>query len=329
MPSSRRALIVAAALTAATGISVAPSSAEDNSDPGPVTEHGSTVTITLSSTTSTQYKDGGGGNTGGSYTIPPCWYQSVGGSSAFQSLLDRYKQGAHGTSDPKTNDWQLFLNWLNPWEKALGLAEADNPPGTWYQAGCADWASTEAQTWSQSNPDFVYVGPNKPMPVGVTIINPLTLAQYALKSTMLPPPAPKFSPAATGPSFVNLTTWAWQDGGKTLNLTATAGPQSATVLMTPTAMTLTTNGPTASGIPTQCLNVNGMIGVPWTPDAAANPSTPGCGVKFTAPGVYTIHAEGTWKITWTSPQVVGVQTLPDVHLATDTQITAREVQSIN
>jgi enoyl reductase len=99
-----------------------------------------------------------------------------------------------------------------------------------------------------------------------------------------------------------------------------------------TSMTLTTDGPTASGIPTVCQSANGVIGLKYT-SGSADPTAPGCGLQFTratASGAhYTIHADVTWQVTWTSPQVVGVQTLPDIHMVTDTQITVREIQSVN
>jgi hypothetical protein len=315
------------------GISAGPSSAEDNPNgPEPVQLHGATVTITLSSTTNTVFnKDGGGGNAGGGFTIPPCFYEPVGDTSAFLKQLDDLKRGTHGAEGNDPTTWPGFQTWINRWYGEMGKHETEIPQGTWYQATCADYSSLAAAGWLASNhPDYVYVGPKDPAPPGIVIISPLNLAQYALASVTLPPPTPTFSPAATGPSFVNLTTWAWQQVRKEfpLNLTASDGAQSATVFMTPTAMTLTTDGPTASGIPAVCTDTNGFIGVPYAP-GDTDPVPPGCGLKFTAPGNYVIHTRGTWKITWTSPQVQGVQTFPDVQLTTDTAVTVKEIQSIN
>ena len=153
-----------------------------------------------------------------------------------------------------------------------------------------------------------------------------------MASAILHDPAPSLSPDAAGPSFVNLTTWAWQSGVQTENLTATLGAQSATAALTPLSMTLTTDGPTASGIPSVCQSANGVIGLKDT-SGSADPSAPGCGLKFTrptAPGAhYTTHADVTWQVTWTSPQVAGVQTLPDIHMITDTPVTAAEIESID
>lgn len=56
-------------------------------------------------------------------------------------------------------------------------------------------------------------------------------------------------------------------------------------------------------------------------------------LKFTAPNAsgsgYNVHADVDWKITWTSNETNGVQTLPDVHVITNTPITVKELQSIN
>ncbi len=292
--------------------------------------HENQVTISLATTTSTQYKDGGGGNTGVNYKVPPCWYQPVqpqDGAASFQKLLQQYNFDEHHT-DPGGQGWPDFPQWLQGWTDQLAAHENDKPPGAWYESDCTDWSTSAAQAWGQSNPDFLYVPANTAPVGGVPTITPATLAQYALASTVLPPPTPTFSPDPTQPSYVNLPTWAWQSAGNTLDLTATLGAQSATVVMTPTAMTVTSDGPTARGVPNVCRQVGTVIGVPWV-RGDSEPTSPGCGLTFTAPGNYVVHADVIWQITWTSPQVTGVQTFPDVHMNTDTAITSKEIETIN
>lgn len=326
MSGRRRALITTAAILAANWLWAAPSHADDVTG-GPVTghEHGNEVTVTLSSTTNTQYK-AGAGNTGGTDAVPLCWYQALGDSVAFKDLLDSLNRAEH--NDP---GWPDFSQWHARFVAQWALYKDKNPPGTWYGSSCADWTSWYASQWAASNPDFVYVPPNTTP--NIPIITPETLAQYVVRSAILPNPAPKLSPDAAGPSRVNLTTWAWQPAVQTKDLTGTLGALSATAVMTPASMTLTTDGPTAGGIPAVCQSSNGGIGVKWEASGSADPSAPGCGLKFTrptAPGAhFTIHADVTWKVTWTSPQVNGVQTLPDIHMLTDTPVTVTEIQSVN
>jgi hypothetical protein len=222
-------------------------------------------------------------------------------------------------------------------------AQHENDKGTFYTFTCADPNLPDAVAWmnNPSNPQFVYVAPNTTPPGGNTTVTPQMLAAFILKSTILANPAPTFSPAATGTSYVNLATWAWQpwqqpqpgqSGFKVANLIGTLNGLTVTVVMTPASMTLTSDGPTASGIPATCQGAADGIGVAWA-TGDSDPSAPGCGLKFTAPNTsgssYNVHADVDWKITWTSNQTNGDQTLPDVHMTTNTPITVKEIQSIN
>lgn len=333
MPGSRRALTTIAAVISATGVCVGPSYADGDNGGGstgiPVNERGNGLTITLSSTTQTNYKAGAGNTGGASWTAPPCWYEPLGDTSAFQKTLENYVFLDHHT-DPYGQDWPNFSTWLDGYEAQVRAHENDAPPGTWYQSDCADWASPLATTWAAANPDFVYVPANGPAP-NLPVIDPKTLAQYAVKSAILPLNPPTFAPDAKNPSVVNLATWAWQSGPDSTvrDLTATLGAQAATVVMTPASMTLTTDGPTASGIPNVCQRSgDDTLGVPFTA-GRNNPTAPGCGLQFSVQRAYNVTADVTWRITWTSPQVAGVQTLPDIHMTTTTPITAHEIQTIN
>lgn len=329
MPGSRRTLTGIAAIAAATGLSVGPSYADSgNGDGGgsiPVNERPNGVTISLSSTTQTPYKPGAG-NTGGTWTAPPCWYGPLGDDAAFQKTLENYNFLEHHT-DPNRQDWPDFGTWYDGFWTQMVAHETDKPPGTWYQSTCADYSSSVSAAWLAANPDFVYVPAQGPAP-NLPVIDPKTLAQYALASAILPKNPPTFAPAAGAPSVVNLATWAWQADGKTRDLTASLVPQAATVLMTPISMTLTTDGPTAGGIPNVCQKSGDTIGVVYA-GAQNNPAAPGCGLEFSVPGTYNVTADVTWQITWTSPQVAGVQTLPDIHMTTTTPITAQEIQTVN
>jgi hypothetical protein len=329
MPGSRRALIILATAVTAAAFSAGTAFADDSPTPPPQSPREGprgTLSIQLSSTTSTPHTQGGGGNTGVTFTGPPCGYMPLGDSTAFLKELQNMIFLEHHT-DFNGQDWPDFQTWIKGYEDQFTAHENDKPQGVWYSSFCSDYSNPASNAWIAANPDYVYVPPAGPAP-NIPRVDPKLLAQYALASTILPTQAPTFAPAAGQPSVVNLSTWAWQPDGKVLDLTATLGPQAATVVMTPASMALTADGPTTAGVPSTCQRAAGIIGVPYTA-GQNNPTAPGCGLEFSAQGAYNVTADIDWQITWTSPQVVGVQTMPDIHMRTTTPLTAQEIQTIN
>lgn len=135
-------------------------------------------------------------------------------------------------------------------------------------------------------------------------VPPEMLAEVAFEHLALPVPDTLRSPGAD--SYVNLPTWFWvapgdgpRDGFVRLEVTATAGENSATVVADPDRLTVrSSGGPTAACSAEQARTSYGS----GTPEAA------GCSLTHArssarAPGLaYTVSAVGAYVASWTGQE---------------------------
>lgn len=135
-------------------------------------------------------------------------------------------------------------------------------------------------------------------------VPPELLAEVAFEHLAIPAPDTMRNPAAT--SYVNLATWFWvapgdgpRDGFVRLEVTATAGDDSATVVADPDRLTVRSSaGPSAGCTAEQAR----------TSYAAGTPQSAGCSLLHTrssarVPGLaYTVTATGAYVASWSGQQ---------------------------
>lgn len=187
---------------------------------------------------------------------------------------------------------------FDPWDDYEEYADVD---GYWWTASChpqyyhaEDPPYTEyaANFYAENRPVFVPDGDPPPE----FDIPPEILAYYAYEAMDLPEVELAWNPQRDGDAatFVNLDTWVWLEGMPVvLDVTATAGGNSATVTATLAEMTAT--APNAD--PAVC----GGPGVPWTPGA-----DDGCAIVFhrssanQPTNTTTVSVDVTWTARWST-----------------------------
>ena len=132
---------------------------------------------------------------------------------------------------------------------------------------------------------------------GVVQVNPVVVAEQAVKQLPLASPRIEMAPPPGSPQLVGVATWMWVDPGawQTLTASASAGTVTTTATATPQKVvwdmgdgdTVTCDGP----------------GTPYS--AAAPNATTNCSYTWGQAGTYTVTATLYWSVTWTATGAPG------------------------
>jgi hypothetical protein len=258
--------------------------------------------------------------------------------------------GQNGYANAQASGGQLTVQaghtyWTPPSDSSWATtAKSDPPPGKPnpnQPYGCTYQADPEAQqTLGAGGPmpgEWVIptcAGPGviDPMPpvwvtgaqptAAVVQVDPVALAQQAVKQLAFGSPTIEMSPPAGSPQLVGVATWLWIDPGAwgTLTASASAGPVTTTATATPSKVvwnmgdgdTVTCGGP----------------GTPYSP-SDPNASTD-CSYTWPQAGSFTVTATVYWSVTWTATGAtgggnLGIQAGPPAAV----QVAVTESQAIN
>jgi hypothetical protein len=231
----------------------------------------------------------------------------------------------------------LFLRWNNnpmvPNEDKFDPFDnyedhADDTEGRWWTSRCnSRYHNEELGPFGEYVTDFfanhpaIFVPAADPPPP--FYVPPLTLAYFAYDHMTLPDPQLGWNPQRTGDAatFVNFDTWVWlEDSPDTLEVTATAGANSATVVATLDRMTV--SAPDAR--PAVCDGT----GVPWSADAAD-----GCVIVFgrSSANQPDHRTPVTIEAHWTAEWFIGAASQGELDSQTITETTpvpVAEVQAV-
>ena len=157
---------------------------------------------------------------------------------------------------------------------------------------------------------------------GVVQVNPVVVAQQAVKQLPLASPTIEMAPPPGSPQLVGVATWMWVNPGawQTLSASASTGTVTTTATATPSKVvwsmgdgdTVTCNGP----------------GTPYR--ASAPNATTNCSYTWGQAGTYQVTATLYWSVTWTATGApgggnLGLQAGPAAEVA----VTVTESQAIN
>jgi hypothetical protein len=276
------------------------------------------------------------------------------GASAFAGAEPAWANdpnGQYGSASAQASGGQLTVqagetHWTPPagssWAKAGG---SDPPPGkvnpnqpygcTYTAGGPSATASIGvggAQPGQWVFPVCAGPGVIDPMPpiwvtnaqpaAGVVQVNPVVVAQQAVKQLPLTSPTIEMAPPSGSPQLVGVATWMWVNPGawQTLSASASAGTVTTTATATPSKVvwnmgdgdTVTCNGP----------------GTPYR--ASAPNATTNCSYTWGQAGTYQVTATLYWSVTWTAAGApgggnLGLQAGPAAEVA----VTVTESQAIN
>jgi hypothetical protein len=258
--------------------------------------------------------------------------------------------GQNGYANAQASGGQLTVQaghtyWTPPSDSSWATtAKSDPPPGKPnpnQPYGCTYQADPQAQqTLGAGGPtpgEWVIptcAGPGviDPMPpvwvtgaqptAAVVQVDPVALAQQAVKQLGFGAPTIEMSPPAGSPQLVGVATWLWIDPGAwgTLTASASAGPVTTTATATPSKVvwnmgdgdTVTCGGP----------------GTPYSP-SDPNASTD-CSYTWPQAGSFTVTATVYWSVTWTATGApgggnLGIQAGPPAAV----QVAVTESQAIN
>ena len=195
------------------------------------------------------------------------------------------------------------------------LGSGGPQPGQWVFPVCAGPGVLNPM------PPFWVSGATPPAAV-VVQVNPVVVAQQAVRQLGFASPAIEMAPPSGSPQLVGVATWLWIAPGawRTLTASAAAGPVTTTATATPTKVvwdmgdgqSVTCDGP----------------GTPYSPSAPN--ATTGCSYTWPGPGSFTVTATVYWSVTWTATGAagggnLGVQAGPPAQVP----VTVTESQAIN
>jgi hypothetical protein len=196
--------------------------------------------------------------------------------------------------------------------QGVGLLGAGGPmPGQWVIPMCAGPGVIDPM------PPF-WVSAAQPAAAAAAQVNPLLVAEQALKQLGLASPTIEMAPPTGKPQLVGVATWLWINPStwKTLTASASAGPVTTTATAAPTKVvwdmgdgdTVTCDGP----------------GAPYEP---SNPNTTtDCSYTWGQPGTYQVTATIYWSVTWTATGAPGGGSL-GVQAGPAAGVTVRVVES--
>jgi hypothetical protein len=156
----------------------------------------------------------------------------------------------------------------------------------------------------------------------VVQVNPVVVAQQAVKQLGFASPAIEMAPPSGSPQLVGVATWLWiaPDAWQTLTASASAGPVTTTATATPTKVVWDMgNG--------QSVTCDGP-GTPYSPSAPN--ATTNCSYTWGQAGTFQVTATLYWSVTWTATGApgggnLGLQAGP----AAQVSVTVTESQAIN
>lgn len=283
--------------------------------------------------------DGGGGGASVSISVPsPCWWEIMEFATG-QWAYENWALNYDDLDDPVGPGYdQTFVH------PSLEEIEAHrDEPGHWafgtlqnqgdsFDAASACWDQLVSANGGV-HALWVPEGTTPPQPPPPPV-PPEMLAEVAFEHLSLPAPDTVRSPVAD--SYVNLPTWFWvapgggpRDGFVRLEVTATAGENSATVVADPDRLTVrSSGGPTAGCTADQAR----------TSYASGTPESAGCSLTHPrssaqAPGLaYTVTATGAYVASWTGQEggtpVAGGGLGTVVSPATSVDLPVAEVQTV-
>lgn len=266
----------------------------------------------------------------------PAWAADTGGENTANAQASGGTltvQAGHTYWTPPANS-----SWATPGksEPPQGAPNPNQPYGCTYTAGgpsaTASIGVGGAQPGQWVFPVCAGPGVIDPMPpiwvtgaqpaAAVVQVNPVVVAQQAIKQLPLASPTIEMAPPSGSPQLVGVATWMWVDPGawQTLTASASAGTVTTTATATPQKVvwdmgdgaTVTCNGP----------------GTPYS--TAAPNATTNCSYTWGQAGTYTVTATLYWSVTWTATGApgggnLGLQAGP----ATQVAVTVTESQAIN
>ncbi len=257
----------------------------------------------------------GGDGPGGSVTVGAGSGGSSGGAPGAPG-----GGGQGGGASPWTCTYTLLT--LNDQSQPPGGAS----PGAWYSVTCVDVATGAQSTQTEWIPD--QASPGAPP------VDPYSLALQAEKSIVLPNPPIGTNPS--GASVVNLATWLWIDSSvwHAYQVTANAGPVSATASAVPTSVTWSMG----DGGSVTCAGP----GVAYEPALASSAQATDCSYRYSVSsagqpsadgnpddGAFLVRATISWSVSWSAQGAAGGGGLPPLSTSSTSALRVEQVQSVD
>jgi hypothetical protein len=169
---------------------------------------------------------------------------------------------------------------------------------------------------------------------GAPPVDPNSLAVQAERSIVLPDPEIGTNPSGT--SVVNLATWLWIDPGvwRAYEVTATAGPVSATASAVPTSVTWSMG----DGGSVTCAGP----GVPYDVGMAGGAQATNCSYKYVVSsagqpsvdgnpddGAFSVTATISWSVSWSAQGAAGGGALPPLSTSSTSALRVEQVESLD
>ncbi|MET9607037.1 ATP/GTP-binding protein [Streptomyces sp. NPDC006512] len=131
-------------------------------------------------------------------------------------------------------------------------------------------------------------------PPGAVAVDPAVLAQRAVDSMLLSPPAIGIVPKPGGVGVVGMPVYMWTATGPETYGPNVASASAGAVTVTATAKVSKIVWVMGDGKSVVCTTP----GTPYNASFGKNPS-PDCGHRYASPGKYRVTATSTWTIDWT------------------------------
>ncbi|MDA8365338.1 MAG: hypothetical protein M0Z62_00065 [Actinomycetota bacterium] len=266
----------------------------------------------------------------------PAWAADTGGENTANAQASGGTltvQAGHTYWTPPANS-----SWATPGKSdpPQGTPNPNQPYGCTYSAGGASVTASLGVGGPQPG-QWVFpvcAGPGvlNPMPpiwvtgaqpaAGVVQVNPVVVAEQAVKQLVFASPAIEMAPPSGSPQLVGVATWLWIAPGtwQTLTASASAGPVTTTATATPTKVVWDMGDG-------QSLTCDG----PGTPYSTSAPNaTTNCSYTWGQAGTFQVTATLYWSVTWTATGApgggnLGLQAGPAAQVA----VTVTESQAIN
>lgn len=268
-------------------------------------------------------------------SIPPkCWWAVFNGGdpvSVKKSIDQGYNQGHYSGIQ--------YLALYGPRQR-FDDAVTNKSDITWYVMTCQGGKLNTPDALAYAGDSINFYGERWPIivksfPAGQEppppLVDPEALRDAAFAAMEIPKPTIDRNPKTAGSNatLVNLPTWFWVDQADRgpYDITATAGPVSATVVVKPTAWNLFSNFGGAACTEQQITTAY----TPGTSDASA------CTLTFNRASTgagHTVRLQTQWAATWSGVRIDGTTVgpladLPDQTTEATTVVPAVEVQVPN
>ena len=258
------------------------------------------------------------------WTPPGCWFEPRFTPEQYQTY---YRDGMKG--------WSTGKQYVQPhWDQLEKEHYNQGKDGLWWQITYNPDMSAAYDLdhcFSYAEPE-VWVPTGDPAPPqGVP--RPVDLKDVAYSQTSLPDPPVQLSPVPLNQT-VNLPTYVKFAGkfGRVYTTAEISAPQyginvAATVVAVPTGLRV--DAGTSDAQPSSCTYaLTAAQGGGYQVDTSTDP----CNVTYRRAGSYTLHAELTWKVTWTPSAdpngPAAAPGLPDGLSYADVAVTTREIQTV-